>query len=114
LRVSSVLPLRGEGQGGLHCYNGTIKWDAVFVCRKSRGQPQDKNGPVVVPKHAIRTAVERTERYRSRLAGAKQLGFRSPDQLNLYRAFVVAAARVSPLTPRSLLLEAVLDLPFEY
>ena len=36
-RVSSVLPLRGEGQGGLHSYDGTIKWDAVFVSPETRG-----------------------------------------------------------------------------
>ena len=113
LHVSSVLPLRGEGQGGLHCYNGTIKWDAVFVCRKSTRQPKDENCPVIMSKRAIRTVVAVTRAYQSRLAGTKQIGFRSPDQLNLYRAFVVAAARVRPLTPQSLLLEAALDLPFE-
>ena len=26
--------MRGEGQGGLHTHEGTIKWDAVLVCRK--------------------------------------------------------------------------------
>jgi putative DNA methylase len=113
LRVSSVLPLRAEGQGGLHSYDGTIKWDAVFVCRKAREQPEDGNGLVVIPKRAMKTAAQRTKTYRARLAGTKQLGFRSPDQLNLYRAFTVAAARVATLTPRSLLLEAALDLPFE-
>jgi adenine-specific DNA methylase len=113
LRVSSVLPLRGEGQGGLHSYDGTIKWDAVFVCRKAKEQPEGENGLVVIPKRAMKTAAQRTKTYRVRLAGTKQLGFRPPDQLNLYRAFAVAAARVAPLTPRSLLLEAALDLPFE-
>jgi len=112
-RVSSVLPLRGEGQGGLHSYDRTIKWDAVFVCRKLGEQREDEDGPVVVPKQAIRTAAERSQAYRSRLTKKKRLGFRSPDQLNLCRAFVAAAARVGPLTPRSLLLEEALDLPFE-
>jgi putative DNA methylase len=113
LRVSSVLPLRGEGRGGLHSYNGSIKWDAVFVCRKSTRQPKDENGSIVLPKRAIRSAAEMTRAYESRLAGMKQLGFRSPDKLNLYRAFVVAAARVGPLTPQSLLLDAALDLLFD-
>ena len=34
LTCTAILPMRGEGQGGLHSYDGTIKWDAVFVCRK--------------------------------------------------------------------------------
>ena len=113
LHVSSVLPLRGEGQGGLHSYDGTIKWDAVFVCRKSTRQPKGERSLVVIPKRAIKAAAQRVKTYRTRLAGTKQLGFRAPDQLNLYRAFAVAAARVAPLTPRSLLLEAALELPFE-
>jgi adenine-specific DNA methylase len=113
LCVSSVLPLRSEGQGGLHSYDGTIKWDAVFVCRKAREQREGENGLVVIPKRAIKAAAQRTKTYRTRLAGTMRLGFRSPDQLNLYRAFTVAAARVAPLTPRFMLLEAALDLPLE-
>jgi adenine-specific DNA methylase len=112
-RVSSVLPLRGEGQGGLHSYDGTIKWDAVFVCRKFGDQPADGDGPVVVPKRAIKIAAAKTKGFQSRLARKRRLGFRQPDQLNLHRAFIAAAARVGQLTPRSLLLQAALDLPCE-
>ncbi len=111
--VSSVLPLRGEGQGGLHSYDGTIKWDAVFVCRKLGEQPEDGGGSVVVTKQAVRAAAEKARAYQSRLAGKKRIGFRPPDQLNLYRALVAAASRVGPPTPQTLPLEAALELPFE-
>jgi len=112
-RVSSILPLRGEGQGGLHSYEGTIKWDAVFVCRKNGVQPEGEKGVVVVTKQAIKAAAEMTKAYQLRLVGEKRIGFRSPDQLNLYRAFVAAAARVGSLTPRSLPLDAALAMVFE-
>jgi adenine-specific DNA methylase len=112
-RVSSVLPLRGEGQGGLHSYDGTIKWDAVFVCRKAKEQLEDEKSRVVVTKRAVEQAASNTRVYISRLSGETRLGFRPPDQLNLYWAYLSAAARVAPLTARSLLLEAALALPFE-
>ena len=32
--VHEVCPVRSEGRSGLHTYDGTIKWDAVFVCSK--------------------------------------------------------------------------------
>ena len=68
---------------------------------------------MIVPKQAIKIAAEKMTAYQSRLARKKRLGFRPPDQLNLYRAFVAVAAQVGPLTPRSLLLQTALDLPFE-
>ena len=41
LECTSVLPLRGEGRGGLHTYEGTIKWDAVLVLRKRPEEAAD-------------------------------------------------------------------------
>src|SRR5262249_25544063 len=32
--IREVFPVRSEGRSGLHTYQGTIKWDAVFVCNK--------------------------------------------------------------------------------
>lgn len=111
-RVSAVLPLRGEGQGGLHSYEGTIKWDAVFVCRKG-DQPPDDATEVVVPRHAARSAATKTRKYWTRLAAKKEVGFRPPDRLNLYRAYIAAAARVGHVRPGTLSLTAALALPFE-
>ncbi len=34
LECTSVVPMRGEGRGGLHTHEGTIKWDAVIVLRR--------------------------------------------------------------------------------
>jgi adenine-specific DNA methylase len=33
-RIDEVCPVRSEGRSGLHNYEGSIKWDAVFACRK--------------------------------------------------------------------------------
>ncbi len=114
LRASSVLPMRGEGQGGLHSFEGTIKWDAVFVCRKAATRPEIGQGTVVVPMKVIRSAAEATEAYASRLSKVKRIGFLAPDRLNLYRGFIIAAARVGKPAMGNLRLEAALDLPYEY
>jgi len=91
LKCTAVLPLRGEGQGGLHSYEGTIKWDAVFVCRKSSSvQPKDSD-KIVVPWIAIEQAKQRAAAYAEELAKIRQIGFRDPDRLNLERALIVAS-----------------------
>lgn len=91
-RCTAVLPLRGEGQGGLHSYDGTIKWDAVFVCRKDVQAPGGESCPVVVPRSAIADARRRADAYAKELGDKKQIGFREPDRLNLERAMIVASA----------------------
>lgn len=92
LRVTAVLPLRGEGNGGLHSFDGTIKWDAVLVCRK--GSPGRAAGrDLYVQKEDVREARRLTRLYAGRLAGRRSIGFREPDQLNLFRAMIAARAR---------------------
>ena len=53
LLVTKVLPMRGEGQGGLHTYDGTIKWDAVLVLQEERrhqgGVPVSAKPPSKTP-----------------------------------------------------------------
>ncbi len=34
--VTSVFPVRSEGQSQFHSYEGSLKWDAVFCCRPAR------------------------------------------------------------------------------
>ncbi len=94
LWCSSVLPLRGEGRGGLHSYEGTIKWDAVLVCRKARRTPETSGGSVVVPEGAPRRAAEATRAYGRRLSREEGLGFGAPDRTNLYRAHLTSEARI--------------------
>ena len=92
LRCTTVLPMRGEGRG-LHSYHGTIKWDAVFVCRKDRIPPAvGQQQAVVVPTQALLEATRTAHGYGQRLARHEHIAFRTPDLYNLQRALLVAAA----------------------
>lgn len=103
-RVTRVVPMRGEGQGGLHSKAGTIKWDAVLVCRKQ--EPVPEGAPLYVSADDVTGAVEKSDWYGERL---RKAAFRLPDRLNLTCALVAAAAQ--PQTSKSaltLLLEPAL------
>jgi adenine-specific DNA methylase len=109
LKCTTVLPLRGEGQGGLHSYNGTIKWDAVFVCRKSGPENLANEDIAVVPRAAIREAKRRAAAFAEELSKTPKIGFREPDRLNLERAMIVAAAACVPVQPHLLPLPDALE-----
>lgn len=89
---TAALPLRGEGKGGLHSYKGTIKWDAVFVCRKTKLKWPTDIGDVVVSRDSIEKATKRANDFTEQLVSHKEIGFQEPDRLNLQRALVVASA----------------------
>lgn len=108
LRCSAVLPLRGEGQGGLHSYNGTIKWDAVLVCRKAEGTVVRAGRAVVVPEGSCDRASDIVSAYAARLSGVEGIGFADPDRLNLYRALIASEARIGEPTAGWIILEAAL------
>ncbi len=98
LTCTKVIPMRGEGQGGLHSYEGTLKWDAVLVYR-----PRNPAGPPVLPAsvtvaetdvlRALSSAREWSDRFRK----DPRMGFRVPDEVNLFRAILTGRAR--PGTP---------------
>lgn len=113
LRCSSVLPLRGEGRGGLHSYDGTIKWDAVLVCRNVGRSSHSDEGAVVVPEEAPRRAADATLAYARRLS-QEELGFAAPDRGNLYRALLAAEARIENSTTRWLPLQTALRTNFSH
>ena len=94
LECTAVLPMRGEGQGGLHSFTGTIKWDAVFVCRKGTAASKKSSDTVVVSKAAATQAKRTAEEMATKLAKNRKIGFRKPDRLNLERAMIVAAAEL--------------------
>jgi putative DNA methylase len=96
-RVTAVVPSRGEGQGGLHSYEGTIKWDAVLVCRPSAIRPlaEEEGMPLVVSTSDMKDAEAKTAVFSRRLAREEKIGFRAPDRVNLYRAMIVAKARLA-------------------
>ena len=111
LFCTAVLPLRGEGQGGLHTYDGTIKWDAVLVCRKTDDVEEVETAgeqDMIVPEEAVGRAWEVARAYGKRLSQDKKLGFGPPDQLNLLRARLVSEARSGEPGPGWILLEGAL------
>lgn len=111
LMCTSVVPMRGEGRGGLHTHEGTVKWDAVLVLRKRRtaaasdgvrrepgaGGGGNAPGDVVVPEDAPRRASATARAYADRLSSGgpsgEDLGFGRPDAMNLYRALVASESR---------------------
>lgn len=106
LRCTAVLPMRGEGQGGLHSKNGTIKWDAVIVCRK--GESPSPNLGVIVPKEKITAAAEWADWYAQTL-GHRNVGFRKPDQQNFHLACIAAFAQAGAADEVHLPLEEALQ-----
>ena len=111
LFCTAVLPMRGEGQGGLHTYDGTIKWDAVLVCRKTDDVEEAETAggqDMIVPEEAVGRAQEVARAYGKRLSQDKKLGFGPPDQLNLFRAKLVSGARFGEPGPGWILLEGAL------
>lgn len=110
LKCTTVLPLRGEGQGGLHSYDGTIKWDAVFVCRKGTHVPSNISIEAVVSLTTIEQARQQASAYAEELVKTRQIGFREPDRLNLERAMIVASAVIAPVQPNFMPLSDALKL----
>lgn len=88
LTITKVLPMRGEGQGGLHTYDGTIKWDAVLVCRKGNGIVT--NGIPVISNVAEEAAFQEATKYLEILSPHKKIGFKEPDYINLIRALIIS------------------------
>jgi adenine-specific DNA methylase len=93
-KCTAVIPLRGEGNGGFHSYSGTIKWDAVFVCRKGVINEQESNfsDPIMVPIRKITEAKRKANEYYEVLKDNINIGFREPDLKNLERAMIVASS----------------------
>ena len=88
LLITKVLPMRGEGQGGLHTYDGTIKWDAVLVCRKKNDYIM--SGNPIIRESAFIDAVSEAKAHFTALSTSKRIGFKIPDFTNLARALVVS------------------------
>ncbi len=92
LRCGAVVPSRGEGQGGLHSYEGTIKWDAVLACRRGPA-PRTGLAPLFVAENDLTSAHRDVEKHEQHLGAVPKIAFRLPDRLNLLRGMLVARAR---------------------
>jgi adenine-specific DNA methylase len=112
LRCTGVVPMRGEGQGGLHTKAGTIKWDAVLVCRKAdRAQPH--HSELFVTPEIFAEARAIVQRYVQLFAKEEDVAFRPPDQRNLFRALLVTQAFVSRRPSLAIPLRTALSLSFQ-
>ena len=105
LSCTSVIPMRGEGQGGLHSKAQTIKWDAVFTCRKA---PFPKQRKLMIALNAIREIKARVEGYCESFPN--NLGFAAVDQVNLTRALSLKYMTTEP-TEESVELKSYLSTP---
>ena len=94
LNCISVIPLRGEGQGGLHTEEGSLKWDAVLVCRPAdiRSLKGETMGTVMVSPKAVATAKKTARQFDRRLSKNKRIGFKAQDHINFLRALIVSKA----------------------
>ena len=80
--------MRGEGQGGFHSYDGTIKWDAVLVCRGKRSDINE--GVPVISETSLKEAVSEANYQYEALSIHKRIGFNALDFINLARALIVS------------------------
>jgi putative DNA methylase len=88
-RPIQVFPMVGNSTAGLHQYDGTITWDAVTVCRKERIRASES---LRIGQAAISAAQQHVQAWTKRLGRLEHTPFRKPDQHNLLRAVLVAAA----------------------
>jgi putative DNA methylase len=95
--VTNVFPVRSEGRSKFHSTEGTVKWDAVFVCRK-RGTIQAKKavrsrkGPEQeFVGRLARWATQATNAWKERFQAA-EIPFDWPDALSLTYAFILQRA----------------------
>jgi putative DNA methylase len=112
LRCTGVVPMRGEGQGGLHTKTGTIKWDAVLVCRKA-DRAQSRHSELAVTPEILATARATVQRYVRLFAKEGGVDFRPPDQRNLFRALLVTQAFICHGALPSIPLRTALSLSFQ-
>jgi putative DNA methylase len=88
-RVRQVFPVRSEGRSGLHSYEGTIKWDSVFLCQKASRSPSIQPSPQLIVGIA-RWAARRAHIWRVRLRRSR-LPFNLADESSLAMSLVVQA-----------------------
>jgi len=89
-RVTNVVPLLGNGRSGLRSDAARIKWDAVLTCRMASGSsPQPDK--MYISDEAFTHVRERVSQWDADLSGG-DLGFETPDRVNLTRAHLLQAA----------------------
>ena len=92
LAPTGLAPMRGEGQGGLHSYDGTIRWDAVFSLRKPEIGGKKEGSAKMVLAEADRKACIRASKETGARFSEEDVGYREPDAVNFHRACLVKRA----------------------
>jgi hypothetical protein len=99
LRAVMVLPLRGDGEAGLHRHEGSSTWDAVLVLRHpgpaDAAETTASGGAPVQGKTLARPPALYDAEHLARCLAhadtwADRLALGAPDWLNLRRACIVA------------------------
>lgn len=80
-RVQRVFPVRSEGQSGFHSFEGSIKWDSVFVCRRRTAPISRHCRASTVAKLA--TEARESARRRQRQIRRSRLAFSDADERSL-------------------------------
>jgi len=86
--VTNVFPVRSEGKSGFHSTAGTIKWDAVLVCRSAKGDVLEK---ACGTRGFLRSVMARHSKWERRLQQAN-LPYGWADSLSLGYAISVQQA----------------------
>ncbi len=94
--VVRTFPMRGEGQGGLHSYEGTLRWDAVLVLQPIK----TPRGSTAVSARAVEQATESMASWWEDLSRHEAVGFRVPDARNFLRALLCANATTALVDSR--------------
>jgi len=104
--ITSVFPVRSEGQSRFHSYEGSLKWDVVFCCRK-RNAPQVRTvgaDPTrTIPRSVAANAARELKRWRRMLSDAK-MTFSPADAKSLRSGLLaMGISRLPVSTEESLL-----------
>lgn len=89
LQVVQVFPMLGDANDSLHTYEGTSKWDAVFVAKKAEAA---NTAELSLTDDSLAAAKHHHANWVQRLTNAPGISFRLADSQNLYRACLVAVA----------------------
>ncbi|MCK4456319.1 MAG: DUF1156 domain-containing protein [Thermoplasmata archaeon] len=98
-KIVNVFPLRSEGKSGFHSHSGNIKWDCVFVCRRSSDTTDTSN--TVSIKAIIGQAERNLEQWEKRL-GESGIGFSDAERESFRNSLVLCSSSKKRATPEIL------------
>jgi putative DNA methylase len=85
--IDEVFPVRSEGRSGFHSYEGSLKWDSVFICSKSGSGQKVVLKPHILTK-IIEAASQQAASWRTTIRRSR-LQFSDGDVTSLERSFIL-------------------------